>query len=121
MKLRPFPWLSKKKKRHGWRQKGTRLIRVTDGFYKELRHFAKEYNLTLVAAADFMGAKAIEKVVEEIKDKQTKHQLNELMTKTLIEMSMTAKANRLAAIPSKKSPGGNPGAASPGRTPPPQP
>ena len=107
----------KRSNKHG----ATRLIRLSEGFYKEIKAIAKEHNLTLVAAGDLIGAKAIEKMVEELKDKQTKHQLNELMTKTLIEMSMTAKANRLAAIPSKKSPGGNPGAASPGRTPPPQP
>ena len=97
----------KRSNKHG----ATRLIRLSEGFYKEIKAIAKEHNLTLVAAGDLIGAKAIEKMVEELKDKQTKHQLQELATKTIIEMGMKAKADRLAATPKKESPGETPGAA----------
>ena len=112
MKFRPISQLFKKKRRRGAKQKGTQMIRLSVGFYKTLLHLAKEYNLTHVAAGDFMAAKAIEKVVEELKDKQTKHHLYDLTAQTVIEMGLTAKANRLAATPKKQSPGETPGAVS---------
>ena len=105
MKFRPFSRLFRKHRHQGGKQSSTRNIRLSEDFYEELKHFAKEYNLTLVAAGDFTGAKAIEKVVEEQQDKMTKHRLQEIATQTVIEMGLKAKADRLAATPKKESPG----------------
>ncbi len=83
-------------------------MRLSDGFCKEIRFVAKEHSLTLIAAADLIGAKAIENMVEEEKDRMTKRELQALATKTFIEMGMKAKADRLAATAKKESTGEGP-------------
>ena len=111
VKLRPISQLFKRHRQHRGKHSKTRNIRLSAGFYKALKRFAKEYSLTLVAAGDFMAAKAIEKVVEEQKEKRSKLQLEDAMLKTVTELGLKAKADRLAATPNKKLPGGTPGAA----------
>ena len=113
MKLRPFSRLFRKHRHQGGKHSKTRNIRLSAGFYKALKHFAKEYSLTLVAAGDFMAAKAIEKVVEEQKEKRSKLQLEDAMLKTVTELGLKAKADRLAATPNKKLPGETPGTSNP--------
>ena len=81
MEFRPFSRLFRKHRHQGGKQSSTRNIRLSEGFYKELKAFAKEYTLTLVASGDFIGAKAIEKLVEEQKEKATKRELQFLAQK----------------------------------------
>ena len=113
MKLRPFPWLFRKHRHQGGKHSKTMTMRLSVGFDKTLRYFAKEYRLTLVAAGDFMAAKAIEKVVEEQKETRTKAEMGEAVLKTVTELGLKARAERLAATPNKKLPGEGPGAVSP--------
>ena len=113
VKLRPISQLFKRHRQHRGKHVTTRNIRLSEGFYKELEVFAKDCNLTLVAAGDFIGAKAIEKVVEEQKDQATKHRLQEIATQTVIEMGLKAKADRLAATPKEESHGETPAAVNP--------
>ena len=113
VKLRPISQLFKRHRQHRGKHVTTRNIRLSEGFYKELEVFGKDCNLTLVAAGDFIGAKAIEKVVEGQEEKASKRHLQDLATQTVIEMGLKAKAERLAATPKKESHGETPGPSSP--------
>ena len=113
MKLRPFSRLFHKHRQQGGKHSKTRILRLSVGFDKTLRYFSREYSLTLVAAGDFMAGKAIEKVVEEQKEKRTKAEMGEAVLKTVTELGLKARAERLAATPNKKLPGETPGTSSP--------
>ena len=113
MKFRAISQLFGKHKKRSNKHTGTKMLRVSEGSYKTVRATAREYGMTYIAGEDLICAKAIEKLVEEQQQKAlTPQQMQLYVAKTVIELGLKAKADRLAATPKKESPGETPGAVS---------
>jgi ribosomal protein L22 len=112
MKIKPFSRLFKKKRKRGWKQNGTQMIRVSDGSCITIKATAREYGMTMIAAHDLICVKAIEKLVEEQKEKGlSQREMQLYVTQLVVNQGFKAKRYRQNTIPKKESPGETPGAA----------